>query len=194
MLMSPVTKMASILPTTIRDGSYRCRGDPHQGAARAFEHQRAHAETAADEEEDDRDGGGEVVEDAATGVAEAQGADADGGELRGRARSEVSGVQSTGQPGRDRFGPLLARQRRRPADHVEAGGVTGTRSHYRDQQVGELGMGAGQDHPARQRAVGDLLAGRSWRAGRRGRAPRPGVVSHGRPRPPLRASCPSRRW
>ena len=69
----------------------------------------------------------------------------------------MPGIQPTGQTGGDRFGPFLAGQRRRPADDVEAGGVVGARSHHRDQQVGKLGMGAMQDHPARQPAIGHLL-------------------------------------
>ena len=134
------------------------RGQPGQRARGPLHQERAHAETAADEEEDHGDRGGEVVEHRLAAVAERADRHRDGRRLCCRPARQAAGVDPAGQPGRQRLCELLADHRVGPVDDVEAGRRGGARRHHGDEQVRESRARSGDGDASRERPVVHLPA------------------------------------
>ena len=160
------------LPEDDLSRTQRGRGQTGQRPGRTLHEQRAHAQPAADEEEDHGDVGREEVEvDLAAALPTILGGD---GHRRGRGAAaavavavepespseavDVPGtrrVEHARDTGRHRLRVLLPQLRRPPGHHVEPRRRGRARVDHRDEQAVEVHLAGQHRHPAGQVAVGD---------------------------------------
>ena len=134
MEVSPVRAMASSFPHTMALGRIGAAASRASVPVDALHQERAHAEAAADEEEDHRDGRREVVEDGLAAVAQRARRDRDGGAVGGRPGCQAAGVEPARQSRRHRLGVPPARPARsarsttsKPGEGVAPGATIGMR-------------------------------------------------------------------